>query len=343
MPIRNSLSYEIELEKLHTFQTVQKGSMLFTVREKTQLPELANWLAQEKLSYLFLGIGANLIFCQDFHGLIIKNEIGGLKIIAENEHCINLRVGSGILLDELICYCLEQNWFGIENLSGIPSTIGAAALQNVGAYGREMRDVVSRIYAFDFDKQQYCNYYPEQLDWRYRSSILHRKGKGKIFIYAVELFLEKKFTPLLRYKALNKLNSQIDPQTLRQNILNMRASKLPAITEIGNAGSFFKNPIISEQQVQKLLQIYPDLPVYSDHDSRNKKVSAAYLIEKIGWKGRSIGRVGVYPKHALVLVNHGKASGSELLTLAKHIQKDCYEKTAIKLEPEVQLINQQEF
>lgn len=342
MLTRNSLRYEVNLENLHTFKTVQKASALFTIQETAQLPELAKWVANENMPYLFLGLGANLVFCRDFQGLIIKNEIGGLEIISEDEHGVNLRVGSGILLDELICNCLEKKWFGIENLSGIPSTIGAAALQNVGAYGREMRDVVTRIYAFDFPNQRYCNFYPEQLDWRYRSSILHRQRKGEIFIHAVELYLEKQFSPLLRYKALQNLSPNLDAQSLRQYILKIRASKLPAISEIGNAGSFFKNPIVSEQELQKLLKLYPDLPIFNKDRQQSAKISAAYLIEKIGWKGRNIGRVGVYPKHALVLVNHGKANGSEVLALAKQIQKDCYEKTEIKLEAEVQLINQQD-
>lgn len=340
MSISNDLRQGVNLQKLHTFRTVQQGAFLFTLYQKEILPKLADWICQQKLAYLFLGMGANLVFRRDFQGLIIKNEIGGLRVKQEDAQGLSLVVGSGMLLEDLINYCLEQGWYGLENLSGIPSTVGAAALQNVGAYGCEMQDLVKQVYVFDFPNQCYTSYSHNQLAWQYRSSLLHRERQGELFVYAVELYLFKKYTPILAHQSLKALlleKSDLKAQSMRAYILNLRGQKLPSIAEIGNSGSFFKNPIIPKEQVDRLRELYPDLPIYAVANSQSLKVSAAYLIESCGWKGRNLARVGVYAKHSLVLVNLGEARGQDIMDIIGRIQQSVSEKFNITLEPEVQI------
>lgn len=338
VPISSYLEHEVDLSSLHTFRTLQSADMCFRLKQKDVLPELSSWILSHKLLYLFLGIGANIVFRQDYPGIIIKNEIKGLEIKSETEDEVRIVVGSGMILEYLISYCLNCGWHGLENLSGIPSTIGAAALQNIGAYGLEMQDLVKHLYAFDFHNQRYISYTHEQLEWGYRSSLLHpNNSKGEIFVYAVELMLSKKYKPIFSHQSLQHLSPNLTPEQMREYILNLRAQKLPSIHEIGNSGSFFKNPFIPLIQANKLSETYPDLPIYHSSNPQVVKVSAAYLIENCGWKGQRLGAVGVYAKHALILVNLGGARGADIINLVNQIQQSVWQRFAIMLEPEVQM------
>lgn len=298
----------------------------------------------EGLPLLHIGQGSNLLFLSNFEGVVLKSNIKGFTTKEETEDDVLVEVGSGEICDDFIAQAIQNGWYGMENLSLIPGQIGAAAVQNIGAYGVEAQDVIEEVKGISlkdgstrFWKQKDCQY-------GYRQSVFKSELWGQYAITRVTFRLKKHFEPKLQYGGLVKAVEEkgltkdtLTAEQLRQIIIDIRRAKLPDPKEQGNAGSFFKNPVVSREKAERLLSDYPTMPHYPA-DEGKVKLAAGWLIEQAGWKGKSLGPAAVHDRQALVLVNKGGASGSDIQRLCEAIQKDINERFGIKLEPEVNFI-----
>ena len=287
-------------------------------------------------AYMVVGKGSNILFTHDYDGTVIMLESSGKQElhVVDADGCRYVTVGAKCLTDDVVAYCVEHGCFGIENLSAIPGTIGAAVVQNVGAYGVEIGDVVERVEAVDLKKGTVCALRAEDCRFGYRSS-LFKQCNGQYLITSITLRLKPSFQPVLTYKALaervsGEQHADMTALGMRDVITQIRWRKLPRPEQYGSAGSFFKNPVVSDEVVEQLQSKYTDMPLYAGN-----KLSAGWLIDKAGWKGRSRGRVGVWPQQALVLYNRGSCTGTEVVDLAMAITEDVYSKFNVSLEPEV--------
>jgi UDP-N-acetylmuramate dehydrogenase len=288
---------------------------------------------------LILGGGSNVVFAGNYPGLILKNEIMGKSIIQETDQHVLLRIGGGENWHETVMWAVSNGWGGMENLSLIPGTVGAAPIQNIGAYGTELEQVFDHLEAFDLQEGKRVTFNHEQCRFGYRESIFKHKGKGRYFITHVILRLDKNPTVNVKYgdiqavlDGLGIANPSI--QDVSNAVIQIRRSKLPDPATLGNCGSFFKNPVIEIQHFTALQSQYPDIRSFPAAEG-TVKVPAAWLIEKCGWKGFRRGDAGVHAKQALVLVNYGHASGPEIIGLAKEIQQSVWDTFQVRLEMEV--------
>jgi len=330
------------LKERNTFGVDAKARYFVEIYSDNDLKEFLLLDEFKSSSKLILGGGSNILFTKDFPGTVIKISIPGIKISKEDEHNVILEAGAGEVWHELVLYCLDKNFGGIENLSLIPGTVGAAPIQNIGAYGQELKDVLesaSGLFIEDGSRQTFNN---NECRFSYRDSIFKNELKGKFIITTVVLRLCKKPVLNLQYGAvkneLEKLNlKEISIKNVSDVICMIRKSKLPDPEEIGNAGSFFKNPEIPELQFENLKKDYPDMIGYKLGNG-NVKAAAGWLIEKCGWKGKRIGNTGAHAKQSLVLVNYGNATGKEILDLAIKIKESVNKKFNIELKEEVNII-----
>lgn len=290
---------------------------------------------------LVLGAGSNFLFTEDFDGTVFYPSMRGMEIIDEDQTSVCVRVGAGEVMDDLVAWAVEHGYGGVENLSLIPGHVGAAPVQNVGAYGMEAGETICRVEAIDLDKAQIVEIDAAECRFAYRDSVFKHEWKNRFIITRVLFRLSK--TPAFRLdygnvrKELDKLGGEITLENIRKAIINIRNEKLPDVGILPNAGSFFKNPMVTRQVAENLLKQYPELPVYIiDEDSR--KLAAGWMIEQCGWKGRSLGNAAVYDKQALVLVNRGGADGTEISRLANEIKKSVFMKFGVWIEPEVYVI-----
>lgn len=309
--------------------------------EYTSVQELQSFLAQRPMNIPFLpiGQGSNLLFTKDYNGIILHSGIKGITIIASNEDSVLIEAGSGEVWDDFVGYCVENGYYGLENLSLIPGEVGASAVQNIGAYGVEAKDLIEAVAAIDVEHNRMVILDKKQCRYAYRSSRFKTDWKGKYVITHVLYRLSKTFSPNLEYGALRRElekrgNSSISAQELRQLVIDIRRSKLPDPVEIGSAGSFFMNPIVDKEVFELLLSQYSEMPYYAMGDDKYK-IPAGWLIEQCGWKGKTEGHVGVYDKQALVIVNYGGATGQEVVTLSNRIRDDVKSKFGIEIKPEV--------
>jgi len=294
----------------------------------------------KKNRLLAIGGGSNLLFLQDFNGVVVHSAIKSVEKVSENDDFIYLEVGSGVVWDEFVAYCVENGWGGVENLSLILGETGAAAVQNIGAYGVEVQDVIVEVNAVEIESAETRKFSTAECRYGYRESIFKNELKGKYLITSVVFKLEKQPAFKLNYQHLEEevlKNGPIDLQNIRQTIIAVRESKLPDPKVFGNAGSFFMNPVISKQHFLDLQAQYPLIPHYFVSETE-EKVPAGWLIDQCGWKGKQIGNAGVHDKQALVLVNKGGATGAEIVYLAGQIQASVKEKYGIELKPEVNYI-----
>ena len=291
---------------------------------------------------LILGEGSNILFTDHFEGLVLMNQMRGKKVIEETEQHIILQVNGGEFWSSLVDFTVENDWGGIENLSLIPGTVGAAPVQNIGAYGVELKDVMQSLEAFDLSTGKVVHFNKKECEFAYRSSIFKNTLKGKFFILNVIFQLSKNPIFHLEYGPLKEAFANTDPSeiSLKQVsdfVKTIRQSKLPDPEELKNAGSFFKNPVVSSKRLKILKAEFPDLPYYKLAGNKSK-LAAGWLIEKCGWKGKRMADAGVYEKQSLVLVNHGNAKGKEILALSKNIQQSVKDKFDVDLETEVNVI-----
>lgn len=329
------------LKTFNTFHVDAKARYFFEFTEPEDLVTFIrsnrNW-QREKL--LVMGQGSNILFINDFKGLIIHPNVPGIKRVNEDRNCEWFEVGAGEIWDEFVQYAVAYGLGGIENLSLIPGTVGAAPVQNIGAYGQEVCNVVHKIKGFDLGKNEFSEYSIDECRFDYRSSIFKSYLKNKFIITSVIFKLNKFPEYKLDYGNLKerlKEKGEVNIKTIRQAVIEIRRSKLPEVTDLGNAGSFFKNPVVEEETAQKLQSMFETISVYPAGNGKHK-IAAGWLIEKAGWKGFRKGDAGVHEKQALVLVNHGNATGKEIFQLSEEIQDSVFKKFGIALEREVNCI-----
>lgn len=287
---------------------------------------------------LILGGGSNILFTKNVEGLVIHNQIGGVEKIGENNDHVFLKIGAGENWHQLVLYCIKNNYAGIENLSLIPGTVGAAPIQNIGAYGVELKDVLFEVHVINIEKNIPRIFNNVDCKFGYRDSIFKNTLKNKFIITHVILRLNKKPIFHIEYGAIKeKLKDKtISIKTISDAVIQIREEKLPDPKKIPNAGSFFKNPVVSEEIFLSLQKKYPTMPHFKENNNA-VKVPAAWLIEHCGFKGKRFGNVGVHEKQALVLVNYGGATGLEIKKLGETIQQAVQEKFKIQIVTEVNI------
>ena len=300
--------------------------------------ELKSALTDAVKPLLFMGGGSNLLFLNDYRGTILHSTIDSIEVTAEDSTSVTVRAGSGVVWDDFVACCVEQGWWGVENLSLIPGEVGASAVQNIGAYGVEVKDVLQSIEAISVDDLSRRVFTNAECNYAYRDSIFKNILKGKYVITYVTYRLSKTTIPNIGYGALKSvLPENPSLKEIRDAIIAVRNSKLPDPKVYGNAGSFFMNPVIPMEQFVELQSRYPEIPSYPASEGYIK-VPAGWLIEKSGWKGKSLGNAAVYEKQALVLVNRGGATGMEIKHLADTVIEDVRKMFGITLHAEVNYI-----
>lgn len=333
-----TIQHNQSLQSFNTFGIDEQAERFVTVHSIRDIQQV---LLQDP-SPTVIGGGSNFLLTQPLSGITIKNEIKGITIVEENENDSLVAVQSGENWHEFVTWAVNHELGGIENMALIPGTVGAAPIQNIGAYGRELKDVFVQLEALSLQTGKIETFSKADCEFGYRDSIFKRHAKGKYFITTVYLRLQSKPHRLyLDYGAIQQelTNNHITQPTIKdvyQTVIRIRESKLPSPHILGNAGSFFKNPVISTEAFHLLQSQYPQIPHYTVNNMAIK-IPAAWLIDQCGWKGKQIGQAGCYQNQPLVLVNHGNAKGSEILHLAKAIQASVVEKFAIALEMEVNI------
>jgi UDP-N-acetylmuramate dehydrogenase len=293
-------------------------------------------------SLLILGGGSNILFTGDVNGLVLKNDIRGIDIITEDEHYVYVKAGAGENWHVFVQYCLQHNLAGVENLSLIPGNVGASPMQNIGAYGVEIKDVFYDLEAYHIKEEKCFTFSLNDCEFGYRDSIFKKRFKDQFVILSVTYCLRKQPIFHTQYGAIEQELVQmgvnkLSIQAISQAVINIRTSKLPDPAVIGNAGSFFKNPSISNEQFSTLKESFPNVVAYPNNDG-TFKIAAGWLIEQCGWKGVRRGDAGCHPKQALVLVNYGNATGKKIYALSQEILESVQEKFGIMLEREVNII-----
>lgn len=316
--------------KMVRFSSVEDLREIFGNEELSSLPRLV------------LGGGSNLLFTSDFDGLVVKNEVPGIELLREDSRHYDVKSGAGVNWHEFVLHCIENGYAGLENLSLIPGNVGASPMQNIGAYGVEVKDRFLELEAFNLETLETEIFDAEACEFGYRESVFKRRLKNKYIIVSVTFRLLKKPELNTSYGAikgeLNSLgNHEPTIADVSQAVIHIRSSKLPDPAVIGNAGSFFKNPIVPESVYRKLVDEYPSMPFYPAPEEKYK-LAAGWLIEKCGWKGFRKENYGVHAKQALVLVNHGGATGSEIYDLSTAILADVKNRFGVELEREVNIV-----
>lgn len=312
--------------------------------EYESVDELKQVLEQEELwkgKWLHIGGGSNLLFTGDYKGTILHSALKGYEVLLDTEEEVLVRVGAGEVWDEFVAYAVAHRWYGAENLSLIPGEVGASAVQNIGAYGVEAKDLIAKVEALEVATGNECSFLPEECRYAYRESRFKKEWKGKYIITHVIFRLNKRPAFHLDYgnvrSELEKKGCECSLENVRDTIIAIREAKLPDPKVQGNAGSFFMNPIVSRMHYESLLSRYPDMPHYVV-DEDWVKIPAAWMIDRCGWKGKQVGRVGVHSKQALVLVNCGGGTGLEIIALSRQIQKAVKHEFDIEIVPEVNII-----
>ena len=309
------------------------------MKTKEDLREL---FADEKSKNNFiLGGGSNILFTKNVDALVVKNELKGIEVTEEDENYFYVKSGAGEVWHEFVIDCIKNNRAGIENLSLIPGSVGAGPMQNIGAYGVEMKDVFFELEAFDIHEKKFKTFSAGECHFGYRESVFKHELKNKYFITSVTFRLDKKPKFNTSYgaieKELEKMNvHELSISAISQAVINIRSSKLPDPKITGNAGSFFKNPVVSAEKLSQLKKDFPEIVSYANGD--DFKLAAGWLIEKCGWKGKRFGDAGVHKDQALVLVNYANANGNEIYDLSSKILESVSEKFGVMLEREVNIL-----
>lgn len=323
------------LKNYNSFRVNHKANFFLKIENNKSL---INFLSDKKFENekkLIIGGGSNILFTKNYEGVILYSCIKGIHILEENDNHIKVKVGSGENWDDFVKFCVSKNWYGIENLSLIPGSVGAVPIQNIGAYGVEVKDYIYDVNGIDLKNNTKKTYSNKSCDFEYRDSIFKRELKNNFFVTEVTFILNKNKKFTLDYSELKNINNQsLTIQNVRDKIIEIRNSKLPDPKLLANAGSFFKNPVINIKIAKKIKEKYNDFKYYQINESI-VKISAAWLIEKSGWKGHKEKNIGVYNKHALVLVNYSSENGKDIKILSKKIKESVLEKFNVTLEKEV--------
>ena len=343
LPQKTGIQKEVTLTHLNTLGLQSVAPLFIDITTESQLKELVESRLFTDQSPFILGGGSNVLLNERLTDPVLKMSIPGVEIIHDDGKCVEVKAGAGENWHKLVTWAVNSGLGGIENLALIPGTVGAAPIQNIGAYGVELESLFVSLEAYDLERKEFLTFNKEECEFGYRDSIFKRELKGVMVVTSVTLRLHKKdhvihdaYYALQEYLHQNKiLNPGIED--IYQAVIDIRQSKLPDPSMIGNAGSFFKNPVIEQWQFNELKKDWDEIPGYPD-GAGSVKVPAAWLIEKAGWKGLRIGNVGTYKTQALVIVNHGGATGKEVLAFSKKIQQSVSELFGIDLIPEVNII-----
>lgn len=295
-----------------------------------------------KQPFMVIGGGSNLLLTKDYEGTVVRSAIVGCEQLSDDGNDVLVRVGSGEEWDAMVANFVENGWYGAENLSLIPGDVGASAVQNIGAYGMEVCQLIERVEAVEIGSGRKESFSAAECQYGYRQSRFKNEWKGRFLITYVTYRLKRDFSPCIDYGNVQqelKLRGIGKPTSseLRKVIVDIRKAKLPDPKEQGNAGSFFMNPVVSRSKFESIQKEYPQMPHYFV-DDEHEKIPAGWMIDQCGWKGRTIGHAGVHDKQALVLVNRGGATGREIVNLCQMIQKDVLERFGIEIHPEVNII-----
>jgi UDP-N-acetylmuramate dehydrogenase len=329
------------LKDLNTFGIAVHSRYFVSVSSISELKELLASDIVKNHPLLTMGGGSNILFTDDFPGLIILNNIKGIEIIKESNDEVLVSSGGGEVWQDLVMFSLGKNLGGIENLSLIPGSVGAAPIQNIGAYGVELKEVMASLTAIELATGEERTFSNADCDFGYRNSVFKKELKDKYIITTVTLKLANNPQLNTSYGAINSLLKEkgIEEPTVRdvsKAVIEIRRSKLPDPAELGNAGSFFKNPVVDKIDYEGLKLTFPDIPGYVNQDQ--VKIPAAWLIEQCGWKGKRLGNIGVHDRQPLVLVNHGGGNGEEIKDLSIEIRESVIAKFGIELEVEPRII-----
>jgi UDP-N-acetylmuramate dehydrogenase len=334
------IQQNISLKQYNTFGIDAMARFFSAFSSTGQLAELAD--SFPALSKLILGGGSNILFTKNVEGLVLKNEIMGIQKIKEDENFVYVQAGAGENWHQFVQTCIANNWCGVENLSLIPGHVGATPMQNIGAYGVEIKEVFYELEAFHLQDKKPYTFTLQDCEFGYRESVFKKRYKGQFVILQVTYKLSRQPRLNTGYGAIEQELERMKVQqpTIRdvsQAVINIRSSKLPDPQKIGNAGSFFKNPSVSKEQFQLLHASFPDIVGYQNADG-SVKLAAGWLIEQCGWKGFRRGDAGCHARQALVLVNYGSASGQEIYRLSEEIMQSVKAKFGVALEREVNIV-----
>ncbi len=330
----------VDLKPINTFGVQGKTKYLIQFISESQLPQILRYASNFKDKVLFTGGGSNILFTGNWDGLIVKIATKGIEVLDEDDDYVYVKAEAGEVWDDLVNYCINNGYGGIENLSLIPGSVGSSPIQNIGAYGVELKDVFYMLEAVSLRTGEVREFYREECQFGYRYSVFKGVYKGVYLILSVIFKLSKKPVLNLSYGAVEqemmRLQLPRNIASVSQAIINIRKSKLPDPMEIGNAGSFFKNPLVSKEEFMAIKEKHIDIPYFINDDEY--KLAAGWMIEKCGWKGYREGDAGVHEKQALVLVNYGKANGRQIKELAEKISDSVFDRFNIRLEPEVNIL-----
>lgn len=329
------------LKEHNTFGIDAKCKRFLEYEIDEEAIDVAEILRKEKQPYIIIGGGSNLLLTKDFDGIVVRSGIKG-HCFEEDFFCERMTCGSGEVWDDMVAKSIEAGYYGMENLSLIPGDVGASAVQNIGAYGMEAKDLILCVWMIEISTGKLRMIGNEECEYGYRQSRFKKDWKNRFLITRVTYGLSKTFRPHLDYSNIraeleSKGISTPTAQQLRDTIIEIRNAKLPDPKVEGNAGSFFMNPIVTRPVYEKLAALYPKMPHYRV-DSFHEKIPAGWMIEQCGWKGKSLGRAGVHDKQALVLVNRGGATGAEIVALCEAIRQDVKAKFDIEIHPEVNIV-----
>ncbi len=332
---------DYDLIKLNTFGVSAKAKFFVELTSEDEAVELFKTAEFKNNLKLFLGGGSNVLFTKDFDGIVVLNHLKGIEIIKEDEESVFIKSYTGEVWHDLVSFAVERNYWGIENLAFIPGSVGGAPMQNIGAYGVELKEILEELEAYDVNTGEKRIFKNSECDFGYRDSIFKHELKDKCFITSITLRLSKipkintSYKVLSTFLAENNINAT-SPKDISDAITQIRKSKLPDPKILGNAGSFFKNLYISKEKKDLLLQKYPEMPIFEE--GNKYKVPSGWLSEECGWKGKKVGNVGMHSKQALVLVNHGGATGEEIKNFSESVINSVSQKFDLTLVPEVNFI-----
>lgn len=324
----NTFGIEVKCRRFIEFSTVE------------DLQKVVGSLTDADRPLLLLGGGSNLLLTGDYEGTVLHSAIKGYEVKDCGDDVL-LRCGSGEIWDDVVALCVENHWYGTENLSLIPGEVGASAVQNIGAYGAEAKDLIEKVEAVEISTGKNCEMSNAECEYGYRQSKFKHEWRDRFMITYVTYRLKKQYSPKLDY---GNIRSELEKQgigiptaaQLRECIIRIRNAKLPDPKVEGNAGSFFMNPVVAKEKYEELAALYPNMPHYMV-DEQHEKIPAGWMIDQCGWKGKSLGRAGVHDKQALVLVNRGGATGDEIVRLCETIRQQVKERFGVEINPEVNI------
>lgn len=336
-----NIQENISLLPYNTFGMDKKARFFVRAKSEKEVTDALLFAREKRLSVLVLGGGSNMLLTKDWEGLVLKIEIKGIKVQDDSEDEVLVKVGAGENWHEFVLFCIEKGYAGVENLSLIPGTVGASPMQNIGAYGVEIKEVFDSLWAIERTELAVRKFSWEECAFGYRESVFKAELKDRYIITEVWFRLSKKPQIKTSYGAIQETLKEMGKdhpsiKDVSEAVIQIRRSKLPDPAEIGNAGSFFKNPTIPLEHFERLKSEYPNIPGYPGQDT--VKVPAAWLIEQTGWKGKRFGSIGVHAKQPLVLVNYGGGEGKDIVKLSQDIQSSVKEKFGITLQPEVNFV-----